>query len=82
MTQRRFRVGDIVSYELGRAKIRGKVIEDRGDFGPEDDQIVRIEVRRLWVPEPDRYEVSAKVLRLVRAAPRKQARRARAARES
>lgn len=53
--------GDVVTYTVGRALVRARVIEDRGHIGMGGRQIVRLEAlgEEDFEPEPRRFEMAA-----------------------
>jgi hypothetical protein len=63
---RLYRVGDRVRIPFGSHAMLATVIEDRGMFGTPREQVVRVSA--VFQDEPEEFEVSARLVQLVRRA--------------
>lgn len=66
MTDRRFRKGDVVRFQLPLRKVEGVVVEDRGPIGVKGRRLYRVEFRFEAVsPSLSHVELPAEKLELV-----------------
>lgn len=53
----KFAVGDEIMLPIGRNLLPGRVVEDRGNLGPNGERIMRVEVDLGEGVAPSEYEV-------------------------